>query len=213
MDKGEVSRRQFLIQTCAGISSVWLAANWPGILAAQEHARHAANSGLPVEFKFFSRAQAAEVEAIAAQIIPTDETPGAREARVIYFIDRALKTFDREKQKLYVEGLELLQSKLKELFPGATKFSAAGVEQQISVLKAIEKSAFFGTVRAHTVMGFLADPQRGGNQGQVGWKLIGFDDQHVFEPPFGSYDRDYPGWEASMRGDGERRTVFRSIRK
>jgi hypothetical protein len=30
----------------------------------------------------------------------------------------------------------------------------------------------------------------------MGWKLIGFEDRHVFEPPFGYYDRDYPGFLA-----------------
>ena len=202
MEKEAISRRLFLIQSAAGISSAWLASCWPEIVAAQEHAHRAAASGAPVRLEFFTPEQAAEVEAIAAQIIPTDDTPGAREARVIYFIDRALKTFDSDKQKLYAEGLEQLQAKLKELFPGTRKFSGAGAEQQIAVLQAIEKSEFFGLVRAHTVMGFLADPKRGGNLDQVGWKLIGFDDQHVFEPPFGHYDRDYPGWGASKRGGG-----------
>lgn len=197
MGMKELSRRQFLVQSSGGISSVWLAANWPAILAAQEHARRTARSGVPVKFEFFTPAQAAEVEAIVSQIIPTDETPGAKEARVIYFIDRALTTFDRDKQKLYAEGLEQLQRKLQESFPGATRFSEASTLQQIAVLKAIEKRDFFEIVRTHTVMGFLADPGRGGNQGQLGWKLIGFQDEHVFEPPFGYYDRDYPGWVGS----------------
>ena len=26
------------------------------------------------------------------------------------------------------------------------------------------------------------------------WLLLGFEDRHVFEPPFGDYDRDYPGF-------------------
>jgi hypothetical protein len=43
-------------------------------------------------------------------------------------------------------------------------------------------------------MGFLADPARGGNRGEVGWKLIGFDSSPAFTPPFGYYDQDYPGW-------------------
>ena len=27
-----------------------------------------------------------------------------------------------------------------------------------------------------------------------GWKLIGFSDEHAFQPPFGHYDRDYGGF-------------------
>jgi hypothetical protein len=39
-------------------------------------------------------------------------------------------------------------------------------------------------------------PAYGGNRDAAGWKLIGFEDQHVFHPPFGYYDRDYPGFVA-----------------
>ena len=31
--------------------------------------------------------------------------------------------------------------------------------------------------------------------GKAGWKLVGFVDQHAWEPPFGHYDRGYPGFE------------------
>jgi gluconate 2-dehydrogenase gamma chain len=47
---------------------------------------------------FFDPATAAEIEAIAAQIIPDDDTPGARQAGVIQFIDRALAGYDQDKQ-------------------------------------------------------------------------------------------------------------------
>jgi hypothetical protein len=199
MDSAELSRRHFLIRAATGLGSAWLAANWPAIVEAHQHAQHVAQSAAPPKFEFFSPDQAAEVEAIAAQIIPTDSTPGAREARVFYFIDRALTTFDADSQKQYAEGLPQLQAKLKELFPGAAKFSAATAEQQLAALKAIEKTPFFGVVRGHTVMGFLADPARGGNFEQVGWKHIRFTNDHLYRPPFGFYDRDYPGWEAANK--------------
>ena len=57
-----------------------------------------------MRFGFFTPEQALEVEAMAAQIIPTDETPGAREARVINFIDRALTTFAKNNQAAYTQG-------------------------------------------------------------------------------------------------------------
>ena len=49
-------------------------------------------------------------------------------------------------------------------------------------------------MRFLTVLGLLALPSYGGNAGKVGWKLVGFVDQHVWEPPFGYYDKDYPGF-------------------
>ena len=40
-----------------------------------------------------------------AQILPSDEGPGAREAGVVYFIDRALATFDSDKREAYRKGM------------------------------------------------------------------------------------------------------------
>jgi gluconate 2-dehydrogenase gamma chain len=178
-----------LVGSLSSLSSVWLATHWPGILAAQEHAHALAKSGRPATLGFFSPDQAAEIEAMAAQIIPTDDTPGAREAGTIYFIDRALTTFDLERQAAYTQGLKDLRAKTHELFPSANKFSELNSTQQVQVLTAIEKTAFFGQVRSHTIIGFFANPEYGGNQEKIGWNLIGFEDKFAWEPPFGHYDR------------------------
>src|SRR5574342_163674 len=93
------SRRQFLIDSVAGIGGAWVAANYAGIMEAQAFVQQQAASGQPIKYAFFTPEQAAEVEAMAAQIIPTDSTPGAREARVINFIDRALVTFEGDSRE------------------------------------------------------------------------------------------------------------------
>jgi gluconate 2-dehydrogenase gamma chain len=191
MDNEETSRRLFLIKSLTGVSSAWLALRLPEIVAAQEHAHHTAQSEGPAKLEFLSADQSAEVEAVAAQIIPTDDTPGAREARVIYFIDRALTTFDKDKQPQYVKGLKDLQAKQRKMFKTSPKFSSLTSEQQIEVLKAFEKNPFFEIVRVHTIMGFFADPSYGGNFEKIGWKTIGFEDDFYFKPPFGYYDREY----------------------
>ena len=182
------SRRSFLIESVSGLSAAWLAANYTAILEAEDFVQQAAQSGAPAKFQFFTPEQATEIEAMAAQIIPADETPGAREARVIQFIDRALVTFERDRQPLYTQGLKDLQAKTKELVPSANKFSELTSEQQIQVLTALEKSPFFNTVRTHTVTGFFASPAQGGNYNKVGWKLINYDDSLNHKPPFGYYD-------------------------
>jgi len=192
------SRRTFLLRSLGGLGSAWLTANWPEILAAHEHARHAAQTDPPTKFEFFTPDQAVEVEAIAAQIIPTDNTPGAREARVIYFIDRALTTFDRDKQELYRGGLRELQQKCVERFRAT--FSKLSSPQQIELLKSIEKGEFFEAARIHTIVGFFANPEYGGNAGQIGWKLIGFEDDFSFEPPFGYYDQQENDGKSSPHG-------------
>ena len=125
---------------------------------------------------------------MTAQIIPSDDSPGAREAHCVYFIDRALATFVKNSQPIYTQGLEDLQAKTKELFPDSARFSALSSEQQIKVLTAIEKTPFFRTVRTHTVIGFFSRPVHGGNYDKIGWKLIGYDDSLNHKPPFGYYD-------------------------
>jgi gluconate 2-dehydrogenase gamma chain len=186
--KQGASRRSFLAGSATGLSSAWLASQWPGILAAQEHAQQVVRSGKASKLEFFSADQAAEVESVAAQIIPTDETPGAREAGCLYFIDRALTTFDRAQQPVYTQGLETLQAKTRELVPNAGKFSGLSPAQQVQVLKAIEKTPFFGQVRLHTITGFVANPEYGGNRDKIGWNLIGFEGKFHYSSPFGYYD-------------------------
>jgi gluconate 2-dehydrogenase gamma chain len=182
-----LSRRKFLARSASGLGAAWTLATWPAILAAHEHAHRVADSGAP-KLEFLSTAQATEIEAMAAQIIPSDDTPGAREARVIYFIDRALTTFDRDQQDLYTRGLQDFPTKVREMFPGKDLFSSLSSEDQIKLLTAIENTDFFERVRVHTIMGFLADPSHGGNYQEVGWKLIGFENQPMHQPPFGYYD-------------------------
>jgi hypothetical protein len=212
-----LSRRNFLSRGSAAVSAVWLSTNWPAVVAAAEHAHQAAKSASPAKFQFFSPEQAVEIEAIAARIIPSDETPGARDAGVVYFIDRALTTFATDDQKTYREGLPSLQARVHELFPAVEKFSSATPDQQDQVLHSFEDqsssggrnprrriaaASFFDTLRIHTVIGFLIDPDsgRGGNRDGIGWKLIGRDREHMFQPPFGYYDKDYAGWQPNPPG-------------
>lgn len=187
MSTPETSRREFLIRSVSGIGATWVAANYASILEASAYAQQAGRSVAPA-FTFFTPAQAADVEAMAAQIIPTDATPGAREARVVHFIDRALTTFERDRQADYTKGLNELLTQSKQATPGAAAFSALPSDQQIQVLTAMERTPFFNLVRTHTITGFLASPLHGGNADKVGWKLVGYDDSLRHAPPFGYYD-------------------------
>ena len=172
-----ISRRRWLA----------LAATSAAVLAAQQHAHQAVNSSEPPPFSVLTPHEAMELGAMANQIIPSDETPGAREAGVVYFIDRALATFDGDKRAIYTQGLAEAERKRAEMFPSMS-FADLRPEQQIQLLHAIEKTDFFELLRTHTIMGYFGNPSYGGNRNKAGWKLIGFDDRHQFEPPFGYYD-------------------------
>ncbi len=188
MSTRKKSRRAFLVESAMGLNAAWVAANYPGILAAQQFVQSATQKGQLPHLAVFTEAQAAEIEAITAQIIPADETPGAREAHCVYFIDRALTTFAKNSQPAYIQGLQDLQAKTQQLSPDASRFSALTSEQQIRVLTEIEKTPFFNLVRTHTVIGFFARPEHGGNFEKIGWKLIGYDDSLNHKAPFGYYD-------------------------
>lgn len=203
-------RRDFLLQLGGIAGTAWISAQWPTMVAAAQHAHQAAAS--KQSFEVLTPEQAKEVAAIAARIIPTDELPGATEAGVVYFIDRALKTFASDALPQYQSGLVDVHRATAQMFPGVNSFSAATPEQQDKVLSALSAtqfpqtgsrrrnqaptaSGFFQTIWYHTVCGFLIDPEGGGNRDFVGWKVIGRDPAHSFSPPFGYYDKDYPGWQ------------------
>lgn len=182
------SRRSFLLDSASGLSGAWILANYPAILEAEEYVLASARADEQVRFAFFTPEQAVEVEAMAAQIIPTDETPGAREARVVHFIDRALVTFESYRQEEYASGLTELEAQTKQRFPSAPRFSSLTFDQQIELLTEIERTPFFNLVRTHTITGFFASPVHGGNYGKVGWQLIGYGDSLQYDAPFGYYD-------------------------
>jgi gluconate 2-dehydrogenase gamma chain len=218
-----LSRRGFLTQSLAGMSAAWISSNWPAILSAAAHARESTQSASPAQFEFFSPEQAVEVEAISARIIPTTDTPGAREAGVVFFIDRALITFAKDNQKIYAAGLPDLQARVRKMFPAVRAFSATTPEQQDQILQSLDAQAggagglfgprdgggsFFETVRVDTIMGFLIDPDsdKKGNRDGVGWKVIGREREHMFQPPFGYYDKDYRGWQPNPANPDKSKT-------
>ncbi|HVP00403.1 MAG TPA: gluconate 2-dehydrogenase subunit 3 family protein [Bryobacteraceae bacterium] len=159
----------------------------PGMAEALQHAHDSAKAA-PARIEYLKPADAAEIEAMAAEIIPSGDSPGAKEAGVIYFIDRALGSFDNEKRDLYRDGLLAAQTRRRAMFPESASIAALSAKERIALLESIEKTAFFAALREHTIIAFFADPQWGGNRGKVGWKLIGFEDKFAFQPPFGYYD-------------------------
>lgn len=191
------SRRQFLAAIGNLASAGWITMNWPQIAAAAEHAGHAAadTAAPPTTLTTLSAAEAAEIDAIANQIVPGGATPGARDARVIYFIDNALGSFFAAQLPSFRQGLADFKSAYATRHGADRPFSAAPEAQQIAWLKEIEETPFFTAVRRLTVLGLIAWPKYGGNHDNLGWKLIGFVDGHYWEPPFGYYDRDYAGFE------------------
>jgi len=194
MDKSFESRRGFLLSAGGWVTGAWLASNWSGIAAAANHAEHAAASPQDASFTLLSAADAADVEAITAQILPSGKSTGAREAHAVYFIDRALATFFADRAPAFRKGLQDFQLAFQKAQPHAASFAAADSASQVAFLRTVDRSAFFENARLLTIIGTLSSAKYGGNYEGSGWKLMGFEDQHVFAAPFGHYDRDYAGF-------------------
>ena len=101
--------------------------------------------------------------AIAAQIIPTDDVPGAKEAGVVEYINAKLKETP-SLLPLYQSGFQEIDSLSKSRFSGL--FLSLSEAQQQEVLQSLEKSKFFAQVWKDTVEGF--------SRSWVGRKVVGY---------------------------------------
>ncbi len=188
MPESEVNRRDFFFGLAGAAGGAWLAANGSELRAIAAYAASVA-PGQPYEF--FTPEQARDFDAISAQIVPTDETPGAREAHVVRFADRYLATVAKDERPRLQDDFKLLGNAVTEKTPGSRSFAALNDADQIAFLTAFEKTypGRFNRFRDLTMLGMFSHPMHGGNFNKVGWKLIGFEERHSWAPPFGYYDR------------------------
>ena len=177
----QVTRRAFLVAAGAA-GAMWLTADPEAVYAALVHARNTVALPPPYRFESLTPEQAADLEAIAMRIFPSDGTPGAKEAGVVHFIDKAFTTFAADGKDEMLKSLADLNSK------AGARFSTLPPARQDELLKSIEQTPFFGQIRFATIGGVFANPSYGGNQNMIGWKHIGFENHGVNQPPFGYYD-------------------------
>lgn len=181
------SRRAFL-RAAAAAGAAWSAADLLSVEDALAwSAEQAAGKG-GGGFTALSAAEAETMIALSSRIIPSvDKRPGAQEAGVVFFVDRALATFNAGQRKMYAEGLQDLDRRAAAMFASAA-FSKLTAPQQDDIIRAIQKTPFFQAVRFDTIVGTFALPTWGGNRDYAGWHMIGLEHQPRFQPPFGAYD-------------------------
>ncbi len=132
-DKHDLSRRQLLGAAAAiGVSGAAPSFSW----ALGTHARpvRAALQSEAWSPLVFSPAQAEVVAALAETILPSTDTPGAREAKVHEYIDLSL-SLDEEEAASFLEGLGWLNGYCEELHGHG--LSEAGPEHLQEVLAAV----------------------------------------------------------------------------
>jgi gluconate 2-dehydrogenase gamma chain len=182
-----LSRRNFLQSGTSLGGAAWLKLSSPGLLAAAASACSAKREAAP--FRVLTDSEPGDFAAIAARLIPTTDTPGATEAGVVYFIDHAFADFMSDRLAGARSGLREFNAALEEAFPGAQGLGGLDPSDQDAFLTTREDTGFFQLVRFMTISGFFSMQEYGGNQDQVGWKLIGFQGhQGAWTHPFGYYD-------------------------
>jgi gluconate 2-dehydrogenase gamma chain len=143
------------------------AAKFPGFSKWGFACGHVGNAALQVKPaaytpQFFSAAEYASVERLTEIIIPTDATPGAKEAGVAEFIDFMVFS-DPDAQYGFRTGLAWLDAYAEQTT--GKKFMDLTLEQQISLLEPLgfkDKQQprqeagrhFFRMMREYTVTGF-----------------------------------------------------------
>lgn len=130
--------------------------------------------------KVLTRTEVAAVAAIGERILPSDETPGARDARVADFVDHMLATHYAGQRTAYRAGLRRLDAVARaERRRPFVKLSAAEQDALLARMERREVDAwpesaeFFAMVRAHILEGMFSDPKYHGNAGGAGWRLLG----------------------------------------
>jgi gluconate 2-dehydrogenase gamma chain len=187
MDGEGLTRRSFVAGSGASAVAAFSRVGFAGFVAMSQAACEARDEN--AAFTILTRAEARELEAIAARILPTTATPGAREAGVIWFMDGAFGSFMRDALPMVRAGMTALGEKIRIDYPGARAFSDLDATDQDACLATEEGGAFFELVRMLTLVGFLGMSSYGGNRDNVGWKLLGIDPaQHAHQYPFGWYD-------------------------
>ena len=186
MNSDRLARRVFL-QCSSGLAGgTVLRAAMPGLLALAQTACGARDEA--AAFEQLSEREATEFAAIAARIIPTTDTPGAQDAGVIYFIDQAFGSLMKDRYAEAVADLDEFQRGVGKAFPGAKLFSELSEQQQDQFLAAHEDTSLFALLRRMTIFGFFGMQVYGGNHELIGWKMLGFEGRHAWQPPFGHYD-------------------------
>lgn len=131
----------------------------------------------------FTATEADTVDAMLGRLIPADQNgPGAIEARVLRYVDRALSGDLAGSRSDYTAGVAATNAYARSRF--GDDFADLTAARQDTILDEMERNvatgfspssrAFFDLLREHALQGMFGDPVHGGNADFIGWDLIGF---------------------------------------
>ena len=183
MSHNELSRRDLL--KLAGTASAAAAAASASAVPVAAQRRPPRQAREPL--RALTAHEADLLDRIAELMVPSDEHgPGATEAMAVRYIDRALAGALADQREAYRIGLEALERYARQ--SRGAPFLQLTETRQISLLIDVESGTatgahvgfagssaqFFALVRGHVMQGTFGDPHYGGNEGFVGWELLGY---------------------------------------
>jgi hypothetical protein len=190
------SRRDFLRTTGALTVGGGMALSLAGCREAADSASDAVAAGAGP--RVLTDAEIRTLEAFSDRILPPDgDAPGAAALGAVVFMDHYAEESDDVLGAIR-NALQIIEGRVRDAYPGALGFADLDGDAQDALVAGLEESApdAFWPLQTFTVIGSFCAPARGGNEGKGGWALLGYDDRHVWQPPFGFYDA-----EAAQGGD------------
>ncbi len=200
MSSETLTRRLFLQGSGTLAGSTIIRAGIPTFIAVSQAACTAKEE--EAAYENITNAEAREIIAIAARILPTTDTPGATEAGAVYFFDKALGTYFASLAGPARGMLAQFQAGISGRYPGAEIFSDLDEADQDGYLTSVEATPFFQGFRFLTMAGVFGMAMHGGNRNDIGWKMIGMDGPpHAWVPPYGYYDAAYAAEQEQQNGE------------
>ena len=167
-NRKRVNRRQAMQGVAVGLGAAasFPILNQPVSAQAHHHAALVPPTSTVATAKapaFFNPQQYEVITELASLIIPTDETPGAREAKVNEYIDLIVSEGSSSLKKLYRDGLDWMEKTSQTRY--RKKFIQLSQEQQVEILTEISQiknpvpanqlqAKFFKAIKEATIEGF-----------------------------------------------------------
>ena len=185
---GATSRRDFLRATGVLAVGGGMALSLTGCREAADSASVAMRTGEGP--RVLTDAERRTLEAFSDRILPPEGgAPGAAALGAVVFMDHyAAQRADV--LEAIRHGLEVLDSRVSEAHPDAGSFADLDGDAMDAIVGGLEKDApdAFWPLQTFVVFGAFSAPAHGGNKDKAGWALVGYEDRHVWQPPFGFYD-------------------------
>ena len=140
-DAALLTRREALVRTAALLGSALAAPTIAGVLAGCGDQRPGTVASAAQTLRALTPAQEQLVAAMAEVILPTTDTPGARDAGVSLFVDRMLTDYHTaESREKFLAGLARIDA--KALAEHGHPFVSCTAAQQFALVDALDAQAF-----------------------------------------------------------------------